>query len=300
MFPSDAILLSVLTGISFGFQVILIKILSRKLHQFGILQYLFLCTGVFILLLSISSPWQEIDIQRFLPSLLISFIINIIAFSLLTKAIMLSPVSLVMPFVGLTPLFLVLTAYIILGESITLAKFSGVLGIVVGSFILQLPQEWKKKNLSLRLRFITDEKGIIYVIMVAFLWSISASIEKIAVIASSPEMYATTIHLALGVAFLLIYRQIRKKERAGSRREINYDYSLLFVIALLVLVSTVLALSQLTAIKYAFVTYVISFKRAGILISSIIGFIFFKEKNYFKTITGTLLILIGAFVITVA
>ncbi|MGD9898953.1 MAG: EamA family transporter [Calditrichaceae bacterium] len=300
MFPSDAIILSVLTGISFGFQVVLIKILSRKLHQFGILQFLFLCTGVFILILSITSPWHEIDIQRFLPSLLISFIINLVAFSLLTKAIIISPVSLVMPFVGLTPLFLVFTAYLILGESVTITKFLGVFGIVIGSFILQLPREWKTKNKSLRFRFFTGEKGIVYVIIVAFLWSISASIEKIAVIASTPEIYATTIHLMLGIAFLFSYRHMRKKEREGDRREIKYDWSLAFSIALLVLVSTVLALSQLTAIKYTLVTYVISFKRAGILISSVIGFMFFHEKNYTKTITGTIIILIGAFIITSA
>ena len=79
-------------------------------------------------------------------------------------------------------------------------QLMGILLIILGAFILQLPSvsnNRKYKNwISLLLN--TKEKGIGPAIAVAFLWSISASVEKLAVQASSPEFYGAAIHLSLG------------------------------------------------------------------------------------------------------
>jgi drug/metabolite transporter (DMT)-like permease len=194
MITINWVILSILTGIFFGLQIVFIKILSKSLHSFQILQYLFLIAGALLLPFLFFIEFR-IDLSNFLTALFISFVINVVSFYLLAKAIEISPVSLVMPFVGLTPLFLTISGSIILNESITFIKFAGIIFIVIGGFVLQIPENIKNKKDNFFHRFINiKEKGIRYVIIVAFLWSISASVEKIAVKASSPEIYGAAIH----------------------------------------------------------------------------------------------------------
>ncbi len=313
MFNISWFLLAIATGVFFGLQSVVIKIVSKRYHHLQILTWLFVIAGLLLLPIGLSAQW-EIDLNPFILSTATSFVINLIAYYLLTRAIRISPISLVMPFVGLTPLFLTISSYIILGETITMIGLIGILSIVIGGFILQLPvpDESQAGGIKVWRRLInTSEKGIGYVILVAFLWSITASVEKIAVLSSAPEIYALIIHLALGVGFLFMYRFMIKKnkashERAGENasnemdkansRTIKQHYVLLIVLGL---ISAALALCQLTAIKMTMVTYVIAFKRAGVLVSSLFGFFYFKEGGVLKSLVGTLLILVGATIITI-
>lgn len=298
--PQSWLILSILTGIFFGIQSILLKFLSRDFEQSTILKYLFLTAGILLIPVAYHEPVQ-LEFMHFLFAFSLSLILNIIAYSLLLKAISTYPISIVMPFVGLTPLFLTLTSYLILGEAITEIKFVGIFLIVIGGFILQLPTtaapSTKKGSLLKRL-INTGDKGIWYMILVAFIWSITASVEKIAVRSSSPAFYGAGIHLSLGFSFLFIERLMRlNKKKAVPLSKIPPIKAKVYLV-FLGLVSAALAICQLTAIKLAFVTYVITFKRAGVLVSTLLAFLFFNEKNYLKSITGTIFILLGSAIIT--
>ena len=60
-----------------------------------------------------------------------------------------------------------------------------------------------------------------------------------------------------------------------------------------------MALTQYTAYKFLLVSYVISFKRAGVIVSVLIGILFFQEKNAVKNIVSTLIIILGVFLILI-
>ncbi len=292
------LILSLLTGTFFGIQSILLKYLSKEIEHPTILKYLFLIAGIFLLPFALHSP-SSLQLPNFLAAFSISLILNTVAYFLLLKAITSYPISIVMPFVGLTPLFLTLTSYLILGETIGKIQLLGILLIVVGGFILQIPppEKRKKEGSFLRRYLNSGEKGIAYMILVAFIWSITASVEKIAVQSSSPSFYGASIHLALGFSFLGMELWKRKTKLAikGGRKIRIRSKILLFSLGI---VSAALAIFQLTAIKLAFVTYVITFKRAGVLVSTLYAFLFFHERNYLKAIAGTLLILGGSAIIT--
>ncbi len=216
-------------------QTVLIKILSTNFHHYTILKILFLFTGFFLLFFVITSH-TIIDWFRFIPSFSVSLIINILAYSLLVKAILFSPISKVMPYIGFTPLFLIFSGWIILGEKIGSIQIMGIFLIVLGGFIIQLPEisfrkakDRKQKHLSVYLKesmgnFLnTKEKGILLAILVAFLWSITASVEKIAVLSSSPKFYGGIIHLSLGLSFLtleLLRKYGQKKRKIAEPRSI--------------------------------------------------------------------------------
>jgi len=281
------IFLSVLTGIFFGFQVILIKVLSVKADRFTVLAFLFSITGILLLPFGLAN-FSHFYGQRFFPAFLVSFILNIFAYLLLIRAIRISPVSIVMPFVGFTPVFLIFTGYLILGETVSAGQSIGILLIITGGFILQMPQMSGKHGWHKI--FNVQEKGIGLMLLVAFIWSITASVEKIAVQSSSPSFYGAMIHLSLGVFFT--GATVLKKPRTTVKKDI------LGWLVVLGVVGAALAISQLTAIKITMVTNVIAFKRAGVIVSTLAGFFFFKEKNYIKAALGTLLIIFGTALIS--
>ncbi len=167
------LILSILTGTFFGFQAILLKILSQFFNHAFILKFLFLIAGILLIPAIFFTP-LNLELRPFLMAFFISLSLNTVAYLLLLKAIARYPVSIVMPFVALTPLFLTLTAYLILGETLNQIKIIGIVLIVCGSFILQLPKNWRIKDWRSLINW--QEKGIWLMILIAFIWSITASV----------------------------------------------------------------------------------------------------------------------------
>ncbi len=294
------LLFALLTGLLFGIQSVLIKRLSSRFTQNALLQYLFLIAALILLPFVFTSPFPN-RFAAFLTAFSVSLLINGIAYSLLLYAIRLSPVSLIMPYVGFTPLFITLSAYFILGETVTLLQAAGICGILLGGFILQLP-EAAQKGKGIRRYFNLKEKGIGLTILVAFLWSISASVAKIAVQSSSVFFYGFTIHLALGIIFFLINFRWKKRNPPLKTVKLNRaDGAAKKARSALIglgIVSGLLAFTQLSAILLTNVSVVIAFKRAGIIVSSLVGIFYLKEPGSTRVLYGTILILLGATLIS--
>ena len=64
--------------------------------------------------------------------------LDIIALLLYMKAIKVSPLSLTLPFLSLTPVFLIGTSYIILGERPDRSGFIGIVLVVIGAYLLNV------------------------------------------------------------------------------------------------------------------------------------------------------------------
>jgi drug/metabolite transporter (DMT)-like permease len=288
--------LAILTGLLFGIQSVLIKRLSSWFPQNFVLQYLFLIAAFILLPFVFAVPFPA-QPGRFVSAFSISLLINIVAYSLLFYAIRITPVSLVMPFVGFTPLFSTVSAYFILRETVSLWQLAGIGAILLGGFILQIPD--KRKTGKGIQRFLNlEEKGIGLVLLVALLWSISASVEKIAVQSSSVFFYGFTIHLALGIIFGLsnhLRNRRRNPEIKPSRMADREKAAFLLGLGL---VSGFMAYTQLSAILLTNVSVVIAFKRAGILVSSLAGIFYLKEPGTSRVLLGTLTILTGTALIS--
>ena len=124
-------------------------------------------------------------------------------------------------------------------------------------------------------------------LIVALIWSVSATVEKVAVRSSSPAFYGLAINLALCLAYFpYVLRNHAQKFRQST--VIWKDLTLLGLVSALVI------LCQFTALKYLLVSYVIAFKRAGVIVSVLLGFIFFHEKHPVKNLISTILMVYGA------
>lgn len=124
----------------------------------------------------------------FLPGL-IAVALNIIANLMFVQALKLSPFSLTIPFLSLTPVFVMLLAMVFLGEYPTRLQVVGILIAVAGALGLNLARR-HGVNIKNIWRALRGERGSLLMIGVALLWSINSSLDKLAVARASVAFHA--------------------------------------------------------------------------------------------------------------
>lgn len=231
----------------------------------------------------------ELD-SVFYVATLMAVPLDIIALLLYMKAIKVSPLSLTLPFLSLTPVFLIGTSYIILGERPDRSGFIGIVLVVIGAYLLNV--HTISKGLFEPFRAIAKEQGSVLMIIVAFVFSVGACIGKIAVQHSDPLFFSVIYSFLLSFVFYLVI-SFRTK----------HFYSKVFskpVLFLLIgILITIMIITHLKAISLIEVSYMVSVKRLSILFGAIYGVIFFKETNIKERLLGATVMVSGIIMIAV-
>jgi uncharacterized membrane protein len=216
--------------------------------------------------------------------------LDIIALLLYMKAIKISPLSLTLPFLSLTPVFLIGTSYIILGERPDSSGFIGIVLVVIGAYLLNV--HTISKGLLEPFKAIAKEQGSILMIIVAFVFSIGACIGKIAVQHSDPLFFSVVYSFLLSFFFYLVisFRTKHFYSKAFSK-------PILFL--LIGILITIMIITHLNAVNLVEVAYMVSVKRLSILFGVIYGVIFFKETNIKERLLGATVMVSGIIMITV-
>lgn len=220
--------------------------------------------------------------------LLVNTLLNIIATTLYWKGIMLSDMSLALPIVSLTPMFLLITSPIMTGEFPSFLGILGVLVTIIGTYILNLDKRvigfWEP------LKRIFYEKGLRYAFIVSILWSITSNFDKVAINNSSPITYVAYLYIFMAIFWTLfvMYKRQLKNVACNTHK--------LLPIGLIAGLAHVL---QMYAYLGAIVPYVISVKRINILFGIALGAMVLKEREFSQRFMGGLIMLIGIFVILI-
>jgi len=217
--------------------------------------------------------------------------LNTLASLLYMKAIKISPLSLTVPMLTFTPLFLLLTSPIILGEFPKIFGILGILLIVFGSYLLNI--HIIKNGYSAPFKALIKEKGSAMMLLAAFIWSITSNIDKIGVLSSSPIFWIISVNIFIS----LILSMIILFQRKNFKENIIPNTKALLPIGMFLTLSLI---CQMTAIKMALVSYVISIKRTSIIFSSLYGFFIFKEPFLKFRLIGILIMVLGVFSITLS
>lgn len=230
-------------------------------------------------------PVPDLD-SDFYRAFFIALPLEVVTVILYIKALKLSPMSLTLPFLSLTPFFLILNSYFILGEKVSFLGGTGILLIVSGSYVLNIGEI--KNGLIEPLKAIRKEKGSLLMICVALLYSFTSSFGKLAIEHSSPLFFGISYYIALNIVFLPLGILMAKGELGSFLREGKFKGSIIpgFFYALMVL-------THMTAMKLTKVAYMISVKRASLLIGMLYGYLFFREENIRSRFVGALLMFIG-------
>jgi len=224
-------------------------------------------------------------------AVLITAPIEVIAMFLYIRAIKISPLSLTIPMLGMTPIFILLTSYIMLKELPSLKGLIGIVIIVLGAYILGLDSA--KKGFLAPFKSLIKEKGPLIMLVVAFVYSITPNLGKIGITHSSVVFFSVvyiTIKAILATFFILF----KSKNKIHQIKENKFNFSVLGVLMICEVMFVLLAF------KYVLVNYAMSAKRASILFSVIFGFMFFKERNIKERLLGAVIIIIGIIIISLA
>ena len=226
----------------------------------------------------------------FYIAMFLSIPLDIIALLLYMKAIKVSPLSLTLPFLSLTPVFLIGTSYVILGEKPDKSGFIGIILVVIGSYLLNV--HTISRGVFEPFKAIAKEQGSVLMIVVAFVFSIGVCFGKIAVQHSNPAFFSV-IYIFLLSLFLFIIVSFKSKQFLS--KSISRPVPFVFIGMLI----AIMIVTHLKAISLIEVSYMISVKRLSILIGVIYGVMFFNETNIKERFLGATVMVSGITMIAV-
>lgn len=277
------VLYSLLSAFSWATSDVFTKKAS-KVDDYILVLSRFLYGVPFVLLLLLFTPIPKLDLVFWIV-VSIDIPLEILSFILYTKAIRISPLSLAVPLISLTPVFLVFTSFVILRELPTIAGFFGILLVVVGAYILNL--NGLGKGVLEPFKLIFKEKGCVYMMIAAFLFSIDSTLSKILVQKSSPLFYGAIYLVIMAISLLIISFFASKRGIV----QLKSNFWELFPIGLFF---GLMVIFHNFAIRLVIVPYMISIKRTSSIFSVLYGWILFKEKNIKVRLIGAVIMLIGA------
>ena len=221
----------------------------------------------------------------FWVTILLIMPLEIILFVLYIKAIRMSPLSLTLPFFSLTPIFLIITSFIFLGELPNLIGVLGILLIVIGAYTLNLSD--KKYGILGPFRVIFKEKGIILIILAAFVASINSNLGKIAILHSNTLFFFVIFSFMLTLLLsIMFFGRVKNKIKAVK--------SNIFMLSLIGIFNGLMMLFHVLAITLVIVPFMISLKRTSAIFGVLYGHFWFKEKHIKERLVGAAIMLVGA------
>jgi drug/metabolite transporter (DMT)-like permease len=212
-----------------------------------------------------------------------------LAFILYMKAIKVSPLSITIPMLAFTPLFLLVTSPLILSEFPSIFGLLGIILIVLGAYVLSIKDV--RKGFLEPFKALFKEKGVLFMLVVAFLFSLGSNFSKIAIQHSNPIVY-TVMH-AIFMSSLLFPISLIKSEKTLFLIKVNLKK--LFPIGLFHAITIILAL---VAMEMVIVPYLISVRRSAIIFSTLYGYFFFKERRILERLTGAVVMVFGILIIS--
>lgn len=284
------VLYSLLSAFSLSTADTLSKKGLERADEYTIAWIRLLFSAPFFLLILLFVDIPEIDTIFYL-SILILLPLEIWSTILYIKAIKVSPLSLTIPFLSFTPLFLIITSFLILGETPSIPGVIGIILIAFGAYTLNIHTLKKPEDLLEPIRAIVKERGSVYMILVAFIYSITSNLGKLAIIHSSPVFFGITYYLILTIAFTPIALKMSLSELKLRENFLNYSFIGLFI--------ALMVIFHVLAIILTDVAYMIAIKRTSLLFSVIYGRIIFKEKGFRERLLGSLMMVAGVVIISI-
>jgi len=219
-----------------------------------------------------------------LDSVLIA--LNVVLYN---RAVQIAPLSLTIPFLAFTPVFLLGTGYIILGENPGLLKCEGVLFVVFGSLLMH--RRSFRDGFFAPFRAVFRERGSRYMLVVSLIFSITNPVDKKLVEISDSYsyswVYAMVSVIIFGVPMLYLHSK-GKIDRSPVRPK---------WIVITGFVDALTLLLQLLTLHYIDVVLCIALKRAGIILTVLAGWLIFHEKYITDRVIAAVVMLVGALMV---
>jgi drug/metabolite transporter (DMT)-like permease len=213
---------------------------------------------------------------------------DIVGLLLYMRALKISPMSLTVPFLALTPVFVLLTSFLVLGELPSYLGLTGILLIALGAYLLNVHAS--RRGLWQPLLAIASERGSILMIAVALIYSVSSTLGKLAIQHSEPVFFGVFYFTILALVFLviLLFRLGRTSNQIFSRPKLFLGIG--FFNALMIM-------THFLALDLTKVAYMIAVKRTNLLFGVLYGWMLFGEQNIGERLLGSGIMLLGVLLV---
>lgn len=220
-------------------------------------------------------------------------IIGVAAFLCVMISLKNLEISNALPLLALTPGFVAVFAFFILGESLKSVEVIGLALLIVGTFILESKNI---KEFVLPFNVFLKSKYHRFVILALLLFTASSIMDKLLLIKLNLTPISITAfqHIYFAILFSIVFLIFRNKEKI-SPASLNKDN--LGWIALISILTIGYRYTQIVAVSLASVALVLAIKRTSVFWATIIGGKLFHDKDLLKRSIAAVLILIGAILI---
>lgn len=244
-----------------------------------------LLMGLFMVM---TEGWPTLG-PRYGQAILIGGGLNILAFTLYFRAIKSADLSLTVPLVTLTPLFLLVTSPIIVGERPTELDAVGVILLIVGSYILNFNP---RHGFTIApLKAIALNAGSRTMVGVAFIWSITSNFDKVGTLNSSALFWGTSLFSAIAIGMVpFIIQRIRQTGLEAIITPLRMQAKFVVLAGIFIAIGVSL---QFAALTMAPVAQVIAIKRMSALISVGLGYFLFGETGLRERLLGAAIMVSG-------
>jgi drug/metabolite transporter (DMT)-like permease len=232
-------------------------------------------------------PWPRLD-RTFFMAFCAALPLEVLAFLCYMRAIKVSPLSLTLPFLAFTPIFIVLTGRLILGESVTPLGIAGILCIVTGAYFLNLSQA--RTGLLEPFKAIFREPGSVLMLLVSFIYSITSTLGKLAILHSNPYFFGVSYYIVFAL-LMLSFLPLVRGARAENLLKNPMAGLMVGVFMALMVISHMLAISMVEA------AYMIAIKRTSLLFGVLYGAWLFRETKITERLTGAAIMVAGVLLI---
>ena len=265
-----------------------IKIFSQKLDA----TYIATAQALYsIPLLSVALYFEEIPPLNtaFFFYLLLGAVFSVSYLSFYTKAISLSEVSLVLPLMSFSPIFLIFLSPFLLTEYNSGFALVGVSCICFGIYLLGVQKG--SKGLLSPLKNLLNDPGCKLMLLASLCAAFAVSFEKNGVRNSTPTFFALAYTIVNCIGFIVILKFQNK-----TLKPLVSNVRSLFPVGVYL---SLVFLCQVNAYTTGPATYVIAIKRLSIMLTVLSGCLILKESNLKSKLFCVGLMLLGALLISI-
>lgn len=264
-----------------------IKDLSGKIDEYaaGFIRNLILLPALWLILIVFGFP--KVD-YTFWILIAIMLPFEFVLVNLFQKAFKLSPVSLIVPILSLSPLFIALISFILFSEKLTFYHILALIAFVVGVYILNLKST--TTHIFAPIKSLFEDKGVFYIFLVALILGVTVTLGKRAIVASSPQFFSAIYYTFVTLLLFPLYKYKSKVRLSDFFRHKKS----IFLLGILGPVSLMLVFF---ALKMGPTAVVQSVKSLDVIFSVILAGTFLKEKGIRKRLIGSAFIVAGSILI---
>ncbi|WP_043368605.1 EamA family transporter [Cyanobium sp. PCC 7001] len=240
--------------------------------------------------------------QAFVAALLLGGSLNALAFWGYGRALALEDLSLVLPLINLSPLVLLLAGWWVLGEQPSPTAALGVGLLVLGALLLGRAGQ---RPAGIGLHRLWTSAGCRWMLLVALLWGIGASVDKLGVRAGGSLLWVMALQATIGGTLLGLSLPLAAGAAPPARSSASssawraaetpgWPGALSLGLLLAGFAGAVGTVWQMQAISQTAVVHVIALKRLSTLLGSGAGVLALGEPEGRRRLVAAALMLAGA------